>query len=230
LQSIELGEARPTVTDLGAGNCPTFSPADDRIFYLSNADAAESGVWLMKADGSDRRLFGEYGKPIWSSDGRQLLIMSFTTPRQVTLMDANPDKSGVLQLSGHEIYAHPSWAGKETIVAGIGLTGSDTIALIDVSDPPQAKVKEVLWQRANGPDVEPCYPIYSATTGRCIFVGKAAKSMALYSVQQNKAGLAKPLVLQEHHPWIADLAYSPDGRYILYSAKGPEGAQGGLTP
>ncbi len=54
--------------------------------------------------------------------------------------------------------------------------------------------------------------------------------MALYSVQHNKAGPAKPLVLQEHHPWIADLAYSPDGRYILYSAKGPERAQGGLTP
>jgi hypothetical protein len=218
LQSIDLGEGRPTVTDLGAGNCPTFSPADDRIFFLSNS-ATDSGVWLMKADGSDRRLFGEYGKPIWSADGRQLLIMSFSTPRQVTLMDANPVKSGVLQLSGLQIYAHPSWAGKETIVAGIGVTECDTIALIDVSDPPQAKVKEVLWRRANGPDVEPCYPIYSATSGRCIFVGKAANVMALYSVQQNKPGPAKRLVLRENHPWIIDLAYSPDGRYILYSAK-----------
>jgi WD40-like Beta Propeller Repeat len=230
LQSIALGDDRPTVTELGSGNCPTFSPADDRIFFLSNADSTESGVWLMKSDGSDRRRFGDYGKPIWSPDGHQLMIMSFETPRQVTLMDAAPEKSGVLQLSGHEIYAHPSWAGKETIVAGIGPTESDTIALIDVSDPHQAKVKEVLWQRANGPDVEPAYPIYSATTGRCIFVGKGAKGMVLYSVQHNQAGPAKPLVLQEQHPWIADLASSPDGRYILYSAQGPGEAQGNLTP
>jgi len=229
LQSIELGEGRPTVTDLGPGNCPTFSPADDRIFFLSNV-GAESGVWLMKADGSDRRRFGDYGKPMWSPDGRQLMIMSFDTPRQVTVMDADPEKSGVLQLSGHQIYAHPSWAGKETIVAGIGSTESDTIALIDVSDPPQAKIKKVLWLRANGPDVEPAYPIYSAATGRCIFVGKGANGMALYSVQHNKAGPAKPLVLEEHHPWIADLAYSPDGRYILYSAKGLGRAEEGHAP
>ena len=49
-------------------------------------------------------------------------------------------------------------------MAVIGRTEGDTVALIDVSDPPQAKVKEVLWRRANGPDVEPTYPIYSATT------------------------------------------------------------------
>jgi hypothetical protein len=109
-------------------------------------------------------------------------------------------------------------------VAGIGLTENDTIALIDVSDPPQAKVKEVLWKRANGPDVEPLYPILSATTGRCIFVGEGANDMALYSVQQNKAGPAQRLVLKERHPWIADLAFSPDGRYIIYCAKSPEKA------
>jgi hypothetical protein len=148
----------------------------------------------------------------------------------VRLMDAARDRSVVLQLSRHQIYADPSWAGKETIVATIGLTAGDTIALIDVSDPPQVKVTEVLWQRANGPDVEPAYPVYSATTGRCIFVGKGASGMALYSVQHNQTGPAKPVVLQEHHPWIVDLAYSPDGRYILYAAKRPEDLQGDLKP
>ena len=233
LQSISLGEDRPLVTDIGPGGCPTFSPADDRIFILSNANsAADRGVWLMKSDGSDRRRFGDYGKPMWSPDGHQLMIMSFETPRQVTLMDADPDRSLVLQLHNYQIYSHPIWAGKETILAGIGPTASDTIGLIDVSDPPRAKVKEVLWQRASGPDVEPAYPAYSTATGRCIFVGKGAHGMALYSVQQNQTGPepAKPVVLQEHHPWIADLAYSPDGRYILYSAKDAGEAQSDFKP
>src|SRR5262249_34490366 len=71
LKAIELGEGRPRMTDLGTGNCPTFSPADDRIAFLSNADGVESGVWLMNADGSGRRLLGDYGRPAWSPTGRQ---------------------------------------------------------------------------------------------------------------------------------------------------------------
>ena len=230
LKSIDLHEDGPTMTDLGTGNCPTFSPADDRISFLSNASGTQNGVWLMKADGSGRRLLGDYGKPIWSPDGRQLMIMSFTNPRQVTLMNANPEKSGALQLPGQQIYAHPGWAGKETIVAVIGATQGDTIALIDVSNSVEAKVKDVLWQRANGPDVEPSYPIYSPTTGRCIFVGSAAKGMALYLVQQSKADAAKRLGPEGSDLWIVDPAFSPDGRFILYSARGPEQAQRDLAP
>jgi len=61
------------------------------------------------------------------------------------------------------------------------------------ADSPSAdqSFKEVLWRSANGPDVKPTYPIYSAATRRCIFVGEEAKGMALYSVQQGKAGPAK---------------------------------------
>ena len=88
------------------------------------------------------------------------MIVSFGDPRQVTLMDADPDRSGVLRLAEHQIYSHPSWAGKGTIVAVIGIEAAeaDTVALIDVGDPTQAKVKEVLWRRANGPDVKSFYP------------------------------------------------------------------------
>jgi WD40-like Beta Propeller Repeat len=230
LESIDLGEGRPTATDLGAGNCPTFSPADDRIAFLSNADGVENGVWLMNADGSERRLLGDYGKPMWSPNGRQLMITSFGDPRQVTLMDASPDKSGVLQLADHKIFSHPSWAGDGTIVAVIGVTEGEAVAFIDVSDAPQAKLKEVLWRRTNGPDVMPTYPIYSATTRRCIFVGGGAKGMALYSVPRGKAAPAKPLGPEGYDPQISSLANSPDGRYLLYSIHGPDRILGGRAP
>ena len=230
LKAIDMGEGRPIVTDLGAGNCPTFSRDDDRIAFLSNADGVESGVWLMKADGSDRRLLGAYGRPKWSPAGRQLMIISFDAPPQVTLMDANPEKSGALQLPDQKIYSNPSWAGEETIVAVIGATEGDTIALVDVSDPPRAKLKEVLWRSANGPNVKPSDPIYSALTRRCIFVGAEAKGTRLYSVQQGKAEPAKPLGPEGYDPQITGLAYSPDGRYILYSAHGASPARGGLVP
>jgi hypothetical protein len=72
--------------------------------------------------------------------------------------------------------------------------------------------------------VQPRYPIYSAATRRCVFVGSEAQGMALHWVQHGTAGPAKPVKSQESHPWIADHAYSPDGRYILYSAKSREPA------
>ncbi len=213
LESIDLVEGRLKITDLGTGNCPTFSPADDRIAFLSNADDGERGVWMMNADGSGRRFLGDYGRPAWSPDGRQLMIIGFGAPGRVTLMDANPDKSGLLRLPGQQMYAFPSWAGVGTIVAAIGVTEADTVALIDVSDPSQAKVKEVLWRRENGPDVTPSESIYSATTRRCIFVGSGAKGVALYSIEQGQAGVAKRLGLGGYHPAITSLAESPDGRY-----------------
>jgi hypothetical protein len=221
LWSIELGNDRPTVRDIGDGNCPTPSPEDDRIFFLSNG--AQSGIWLMKADGSGRQLFGDYGKPAWSPDGRQLMIVSFADPRRVMVMDADPAKSGVVELPGHQIFWHTNWAGKGTIVAVVGRTAGDTLALVDVSDPREAKIKEVLWRRANGPDVQPLDPIYSAATGRCVFVGSKT---ALYSVQHGNTGPAKLVKSQESHPWIRDTAYSPDGRYVLYIATSPARVKG----
>ena len=217
LRLIELGKGRPTVTDFGAGNCPTFAPADDRIAFLSNADGAQNGVYLMKADGSERRLLGDYGIPKWSPDGRQMMIVGFGDVRQVTLMDVKPEKSGVVSIPDFRIYSVPSWAGNAMIVAVFGANEGDQVALIDVSDPDQPKVKDVLWRRANGPDVTPTYPIYSAISRNCVFVGGQAKGMSLYSVQQGKGLPAKPLGIQEGHDLIVNLAFSPDGRYVLYS-------------
>jgi WD40 repeat protein len=221
LQSIDLGQDRGTVTDFGPGNCPTFSPADDRIAFLSNADGGQVGVWLMKADGSERRPLGDYGIPRWSPDGRQMMIIGFGNLRQVTLMDVNPDKSATLNLRDLRIHSVPSWAGEATIVAVIGANEGDRIALIDVKDPGEPRVKEVLWRRAQGPDVAPTYPIYSAPDRRCVFVGGQAEGMALYSVRLGDDKPAKPLSKHGNRRLIVNLAFSPDGRYVLFSDNGP---------
>src|SRR5262249_55751177 len=56
---------------------PSFSPDDKRVAFLLNPNAvpnAVPGIWVMQADGSERRRAGEYGIPLWSPDGRQFLI------------------------------------------------------------------------------------------------------------------------------------------------------------
>src|SRR5262249_24993190 len=148
LKAIELAEGRPTVTDLGPGNCPSFSPDDKRImFYLSPNALVDTkgGVCVMQADGSQRSSLGAEGRPRWSPDGHRIMIISWSAPHEVTLMDARPEKSADLQIPGQNIYAAPSWASPDIIVADIGSEGSgDAIALIDVTNPQEGKVKEVL--------------------------------------------------------------------------------------
>jgi Tol biopolymer transport system component len=224
LKVIELVEGRLTMSDLGTGNCPSFSPGDDRIVFLNNSsvDGAELGVWLMGADGTGRRLLGDYGRPKWSPDSRQFMIVSFGKPRQVTLMDVRPEKSGPLELSGQNLYWEPSWADAETIVASIGSGPADTIALLDVTDPRQVIIKEVLWKKGKGLDVTPYHPLYSANRRRCVFVGVEPQGMALYSFQHGQSGPPRRLEPEGFDNLIQDLAASPDGRYVLFASNRPE--------
>src|SRR4029077_19333250 len=61
IKALDLAKGRLEIKDLGGGNCPDLSPSDDRIIFLLNPGStlgAAGGVWLMRADGSDRRFLG----------------------------------------------------------------------------------------------------------------------------------------------------------------------------
>ena len=124
LKAIDLAGDRWAIRDLGPGNCPTPSPGGDRVIFLQNQDqvpGAETGVWIMGADGTDRNHLGGYGRPKWSADGHQFLVISFSDPCEVTLIDDRPaKKSGPVKVPGYKIYSIPSWADEQTIVAVVG--------------------------------------------------------------------------------------------------------------
>jgi Protein of unknown function (DUF1559)/WD40-like Beta Propeller Repeat len=229
LKAIDLADGRWTIKDLGPGNCPSPSPAADRILFLRNPDQApgdETGVWIMEADGSQRRRLGGYGRPRWSPDGHQFLIISFSNQPQVTLIDDRPvKKSGEIQIPGHRIFSIPSWAGAGTIVAVIGAEGAasgDTVALLDLADPERAAIKEVLWKKGSGLAVDPSEPIFAPATRRCVFVGSDTRGMALYTLDAGKPGPPKRLEPEGHDKLILDLAFAPDGRYVLFASNRPD--------
>lgn len=241
LYCIDSGDASPKFKNLGLGNCPSFSPDGKRIAFLSNAKDVESGIYIMNADDSNRTLLGSYGRPKWSPDGRQILISSFSSPCEVSLIDVETAKVGTIQIADRQIFPFPSWADEGTIVAAIGTDVADSIALIDVTtqrrtvgddanpiirrrfgidaqSPNTAKVKSVLWKRGEGFDPAPYNPIYHAGTRRCLFVGSEPKGNVLYSIADAEGEPARPTRLeprQVHHS-LGDLALSPDGRYLIY--------------
>jgi RNA polymerase sigma factor (sigma-70 family) len=220
LKVIELAEGRLKLTDLGPGNCPTFSPADDHIAFLNNSNVggAAVAVWRMQADGSDRRMLGDYGRPRWSPDDRQMLIVDFAKPRGLMLKDIGLKTGGPLTIAGFNIFWEPSWAGGESIVAAIGTVVPDAIALVDVSVPGHAGIKETLWKKGDGTNVEPFCPLYSVATGRCVFVGVENKRKALYTFRRGQSDPPRRLEREGDDNLLQDLAASPDGRYVLFTS------------
>ena len=221
VEAIDAGEGRVVRTDLGAGNCPSPSPDGKRIAFHLNDGAvpgAAAGVWVMQADGTGRRRLGSHGRPFWSPDGRKLLIASFVDPCTLAMMDVETGEDRPVVIPGQQVDSVPSWAGKDTLLATLGAGRGDTIAFVDVAEPEQGKVKDVLWTRGKADPFTPAYPVYSSAAGRCVFVGFEPRGMALYSLILPKSGRAAPERLEPSgfDKVIADLAISPDGRYLLF--------------
>jgi Tol biopolymer transport system component len=215
LKVLEVIEGRLTMTDLGIGNCPTFSPDDRRIAFLYNP-GPPVGVWVMHADGSERRPLGSYGRPRWSLDGHQMMITGFSIPYRVTIMDVDPEKSGQLVIPGNQIFSVPSWVADRTLIVVIG--SNDTIALIDTSTPSEARVKEVLWKKGKGLDVTLSYPGYSPATQEYVFVGEGPKGMALYAFRKGQPDPPRRLKPEGFDKLLRDPTFSPDGRFLIFTS------------
>ncbi len=233
LMAIEVRDGRPTFTDLGEGNHPTFSPDDKRIAFLLHPRAvpgAEPGIWVMQADGTGRRLVGEFGAPFWSPDGREFLINDYSDkPTTSTVINLDTKQGGVVQVPGHQIISWPSWAGPGTLVSVLTTDGkADSIALLDVRKPSEARIIEVLWKRGDELDVTPRWPVYQPGTRRCIFVGAETGKRELYCVERGESLGARRLEVVEHlrpgmtAQQLGGLSFSPDGRYLLFQANRPD--------
>lgn len=221
LQMIDVTGTRAGLRSLGPGNCPTLSPDGKHIAFRLRAGAlpaAEPGVWIMDADGTNRRRLGDGGGMLkWSPDGRQLLIVSFSSPR-LTLMDVETGEQRPVKLAGHKFFSVPNWTGDGQVI--VTVVRSDTgsgLVFVDIAKPEQAQVKQVVWRSGDRLDLNGvACPVYSAKTGRCVFIGKDENGMALYMVQPSRFDPPKRLEPNRYDHKMARPVFSPDGRYVLF--------------
>ena len=177
----------------------------------------------MLADGSGRRRVGEFGAPFWSPDGREFLINSFAEPWDCTVINLETKEGGVVRVAGHRTFSWPSWAGPGTLASALATKEEgDSIALLDVRKPAEAKIIEVLWKRGEELDVTPRWPVYRPDTRRCFFVGVEPGKRTLFSVQRGESLRARRMEPEGHDDTLGNLEFSPDGRYLLFSANRPD--------
>lgn len=226
VKAIERGEEAPKLTDLGLGACPAWSPDCKRIAFLWNSqDPAVHGIWAMEDDGTQRRRAGEYGIPLWSPDGATFLIVSFGEPRSWKRIDTETGEMRPFEIPDGKFRSWPSWTDSGSIVTVIGTDQASTaVALVRPTLPGQQAIEAILWRRSPELDVTPAWPVYSAITRRCIFVGQSDKGMALYELEQGKPQQIRRLEAGDFDQRIAGLSLSPGGRYLLFCSTRPVAA------
>lgn len=212
IEAADRGLAR---TVLGPGNCPAPSPDGKAVAFLLNLGGTR-GVHVMSAAGGDSRAVGLYGIPRWSPAGRDLLVAQFGSPTTVEIVDADEGTRRPVDLPGYAFRSPPNWAGDRTLVAAVKSDAGDAVALVDVTDPAKAVVKELLWKRGAGPPeaVTPGAVTYSAAAGRGVFIGRGPEGGRLYVVEAGKP--PRPLEPKRPAGKVAAPALSPDGRYLLF--------------
>jgi TolB protein len=135
-------------TTLTTGRSPDWSPDGTRIVFERTGtcffDICTADIYVMTADGSQVRrltnsqeLFGYYGHPAWSPDGRKI---AYRRNRYGNggLYTMNPDGSGHTQLTATGGAGRPVWSpdGSALAVAVVSDDGATEVTVIPSSGGP----------------------------------------------------------------------------------------------
>ena len=174
LMAIEVRDGRPTFTDLGRRQLPDLFPDDKRIAFLLNRGA--------RAGGRGRRV-GDACRRLGAASRRRLVRGSLLVPRRPRIPD-QCDSRAHWDATVHQPRDQGGGHRRgprtpDLLVAELGRTRDagvgprqrgeegDSIALLDVRKPAEAKIIEVLWKRSADLDVIPRWPVYRPETGHC---------------------------------------------------------------
>jgi Tol biopolymer transport system component len=146
---------------------PKFSPAGRWIAYAQDV-GAESAIYLMRPDGSDKHRITSRAADAadfdWSPNGRQLIYREFDPVKGATsLVETRPDGSGrrvVVSAGANRSVGHPIYAPDGKRIAFVdGVQGqrlSIWTAAVDGSDelqltPVLGRIDTLAWQPKRGP-------------------------------------------------------------------------------
>ena len=219
---LEGRDGRPHLRDIGSGDSPRFSPDDRTIAFVlfpGEPSGEPEGVWLMNADGTNRRRLCELAAPFWSPDGAQILLNGMLAHTISKIYDFETKRTTRIDVPGQSIFSWPRWVAPGQIVACIGGgVVPDSIVILDVSRPEEAKVVRRLWNRGAESDVFARWPLLTSPTGDLYFIGEEVPTRTLYALAQHVPGRGRLSALEVGGPKLSGLSLSPDHRYLLFAS------------
>jgi Tol biopolymer transport system component len=226
------GPFKGPVRSLGHGNTPSWSPDDRRIAFMLNDDnplRVRGGVWLMDADGSNRRWLAAGWYPRWSPDGKRLCCHAWLPNGTASLfvIDAATGASQPLfQAGGWELRDHGgNWSpdGKRIVFVG-ALVGKDHLATIDANGAEDSI--RVLYSNEDERRTLVGPPAWSPDGRQIIFAMQQAEpgprqwwNSHLYSMAADvRSG---PVLLEGTKIGNINrgMSWSPDGKQLIFSSE-----------
>ncbi len=225
------GPFRGTAKELGYGNVPSWSPDDRRIAFMlndTNPVNAQGGIWIMNADGSDRKWLCKGWYPRWSPDGKEICFHDHTRQRLGFFNVATGEERTIL---GDDIaveFGGATWSpdGKRVVLIG-NVEGRQQLLTIN-ADGDRDSIK-VLY-RENDPNGRLVGPPSWSPDGKQIilavqdadqFGGPSRMWVGTHLYSLSAEVPSAPALLEREKAGVINrgMMWSPDSRKIVFSGE-----------
>jgi Tol biopolymer transport system component len=217
------GPAKGESKRLGYGNCPDWSPDGKQIAFFVNSgnpDGDPAGVWIMNADGTERRLLArDVYTPRWSPDGRSVLCCSnFSGPKNYTLV--NVETARIKRILGRFVgLGVPDWEpGGNSLCVSLQLGNQRALCLIDITGDQDSIIE--LWKSDLHGIHDNSRPNCSQDGREIIFADNSSGTSVLKRVVTT--GDEEPVVVASQLSHIdVNAVWSPDRKRIIFCSTQP---------
>ena len=227
------GPFRGEVRDLGYGNVPSWSPDDRRVAFMlnpGNPEDAKGGIWVMNADGSDRKWLCPGWYPSWSPDGKRLCVEAiFEQPNCLHIYDFDDKTSRKLLGEKWSVeYSGATWSpdgkqlvfigkhgGREHLAVADLATGVASIKILYTEKDPQRKLIGPATSSPDGTQI--VFAIQEIDRPKAI--RRSWAGTYLYSIAAEVP--SAPVLLEEDEVGVINrgMKWMPDSRKIVFSSE-----------
>ncbi len=205
---------------IGSGVMPSWSPQGKRIAF---SQISPTGVAMMRADGSERKLIEERGWGAqWSPDGRKIAYSVFNAGKaNIRIYDLIEETKTDLFPEGespyNSLYWNMSWSPDSNWLCFKGHKTSDNT--YDVATVNVAGMKAGYKVHYNHREAPYADFAWHPQGDKIVFAaGPQPRQLLQFNPAEDKA--PEPLAIKVNGTIIGDICFTPDGQSLLFNVSG----------